>query len=264
MTKRAGEPAAGEGAGEQAAGSTGDTGPDRAGPEPGESGLAAAERGLGTLAPPEPEPPLAAVVRVDGRSLRAERTRRAIVDALLALLDDGNLKTPATRIAERAGVSLRALWTNFKDMETLYAAAGNRLLERQQAEYHPVLPDLPLPARVEAFCRQRARMLEIMAPSARAAHLVQPYSPQIQRNRSIQIGHVRDEISTLFGAELDAAGPNRKRLHDAILVSATFNTWQMARDELGLDANAACELMIQTTTALLVTALATSAQSPFR
>jgi TetR/AcrR family transcriptional regulator, regulator of autoinduction and epiphytic fitness len=253
MTKRAGKPAAGPEAGEQAAG-PGDSGPDRAGPDP--AGPDWGDGGLGTLAPDEPA--LAQVVRVDGRSLRAERTRRAIVDALLALLDDGNLKTPATRIAERAGVSLRALWTNFKDMETLYAAAGNRLLERQQAEYHPVSPELPLPARVEAFCRQRARMLEIMAPSARAAHLVQPYSPQIQRNRAIQIGHVRDEISTLFGAELNATGPNRKRLHDAILVAATFNTWQMARDELGLDVDAAGELMIQTVTALLVTALASS------
>jgi AcrR family transcriptional regulator len=196
--------------------------------------------------------------RVDGRSLRAERTRDAIVEALQALLGEGHLKVSARQIAERAGVSLRALWTNFKDMETLYAAGNERLLAAMRAEYRPIRADLPLRARVEAFCRQRARMLEIIAPSARAAHLTQPYSPQLQRNRAVQIGLVRDEISTLFESELDAAGSGRERLRNAVLVATTFNAWQMARDELGLDVEEAAGMMIQTVTALLVTALAAS------
>jgi TetR/AcrR family transcriptional regulator, regulator of autoinduction and epiphytic fitness len=196
------------------------------------------------------------VARVDGRSLRAERTRQAVVAALHALLHEGHLKVSARQIAERAGVSLRALWSNFKDLETLYAASNERLLEQLRAEYRPIPADLPLRARVEAFCRQRARMLEIIAPMARAAHLTQPYSPQLQRNRAVQIGRVRDEIAALFGSELDAAGPGRERLHNAVLVATTFNAWQMARDELGLDVEEAAGMMIQTVTALLVTALA--------
>jgi TetR/AcrR family transcriptional regulator of autoinduction and epiphytic fitness len=196
--------------------------------------------------------------RVDGRSLRAQRTRAAIVEALHALLEEGNLKVSGRQIAERAGVSVRALWANFKDMETLYGASNERLVERLRAQHRPVPVDLPLPARVEAFCRQRARMLEIIAPQARAAHLVLPYSPQLRRNRAIQIGGVRDEITTLFAAELDAAGPGRGRLLNAVLVATTFNAWQMARDELALDLDEASNLMIQTVAALLVTALAAS------
>jgi TetR/AcrR family transcriptional regulator of autoinduction and epiphytic fitness len=211
--------------------------------------------GTGEIGTGADEPPPA---RVDGRSLRAERTRTAIVAALHALLEEGNLKVSARQIAERAGVSLRALWTNFKDMETLYAASNARLLDRMHAEHRPIPADLPLRARVEAFCRQRARMLEIIAPQARAAHLVLPYSPQLQRNRAVQIGLVRDEISALFGSELDAAGRGRERLRDAVLVASTFNAWQMARDELALDVEAASGIMIQTVTALLVTALAAS------
>jgi TetR/AcrR family transcriptional regulator, regulator of autoinduction and epiphytic fitness len=200
----------------------------------------------------------APAARVDGRSLRAERTRAAVVEALHALLEEGHLKVSARQIAERAGVSLRALWTNFKDMETLYAASNDRLLERLRAEHQPISAELPLRARVEAFCRQRARMLELLAPSARAAQWAQPYSPQLQRNRAVQIGYVRDEIAQLFASELDAAGPGRERLRNAVLVATTFNAWQMARDELALDAEEAAGLMIQTVTALLVTALAAS------
>src|SRR5262245_2295286 len=69
--------------------------------------------------------------RIDGRTARAQRTRAAIVDAHLALLASGDLKPTGERIADAAGVSLRTLWTSFKDMETLFAAAGERLIERE-------------------------------------------------------------------------------------------------------------------------------------
>lgn len=80
--------------------------------------------------------------RVDGRAARAERTRAAIVEAHLALIDAGDLRPTGERIAERAGVSLRTLWTNFKDMETLFAATGRRIGERQAAIWRPVAPEI--------------------------------------------------------------------------------------------------------------------------
>lgn len=196
--------------------------------------------------------------RVDGRTARAERTREAIVDALLGLLDDGELRPTGERIAERAGVSLRALWANFKDMETLYAAAGERLIERQDAEFRPVPVGAPLPERVRRFCDQRARMLEIVAPAARAAQLREPFSAQLRRNRATQIARTRQEISMLFAAELDAAGPGRDRLLSALLVGCTWSAWSMLRDELGLDARGAAEVMVRVVTALLTSALAAS------
>src|SRR3954464_4070189 len=107
--------------------------------------------------------------RVDGRTLRAERTRQAITDAHFALLIEGDLRPSAERIAERAGVSLRALWTNFADLETLYAAVGQRQLERQTELPGRIARRLPLQQRVAALCRQRAQVLEFLAPVARAA-----------------------------------------------------------------------------------------------
>ena len=40
----------------------------------------------------------------DGRSARSQRTRNAVVDALLELNREGNLRPTAKEIAERAGV----------------------------------------------------------------------------------------------------------------------------------------------------------------
>src|SRR5918999_1074776 len=47
----------------------------------------------------------AAAKQRDGRTVRAERTRQALVDALLALLDASELSPTAAAIAQRAGVS---------------------------------------------------------------------------------------------------------------------------------------------------------------
>jgi AcrR family transcriptional regulator len=196
--------------------------------------------------------------RVDGRTARAERTRRAIVEAHYALISDGDLKPTGERIAERAGVSLRALWTNFKDLETLFAATGQYLMDRLDAEFVPVSPALPLHRRVDEFCRQRARMLEIIAPSARAAQVREPFSAQLRRNRAGHIARVRDELEALFAGELEMAGPGREQLLQALCVASMWSAWSMLRDELSLDVDAARAVMTRTVAALLAATVAAS------
>lgn len=189
--------------------------------------------------------------RVDGRTRRAERTRRAIVDAHLALLDEGELKPTGERIAERAGVSLRALWTNFKDMETLFAAVGGRLLDRHRSVVVPISPDLPIERRIELFCRQRAEILEAIAPAARAARLREPFSAQLRENRTVYLATMRDEVEAAFAVELAAAGSARTVLLHALSVATAWSTWSMLRDDLGLDPPAARTTMAHTVTALV-------------
>lgn len=199
---------------------------------------------------------------VDGRTARAMRTRRAVVDALLALLDEGVLRPSGERIAERAGVSLRALWTNFNDMETLYAAAGERLLERQRARFKPVDPTMPLAGRIEAFCRQRAQLLEFLAPAARSSQLREPFSDQLRRNRDHQYTIGRKELAQLFSAELDAAGGQSTVLLDALSMATTWPAWSALRDHFGLTVKGARAVMERTVTALLTTPAAPPATDP--
>ncbi|GAB2922752.1 hypothetical protein GCM10027280_07480 [Micromonospora polyrhachis] len=190
-------------------------------------------------------------VRVDGRTARAERTRTAIVDAHLALIGEGDLRPTGERIAERAGVSLRALWTNFKDMETLFEASGERVLAEQKAAYQPIPVNLPLVKRVDAFCRQRARLLQLIAPSARAAQLREPTSAQLRRNRAKHIELLRNELTELFAVELDAAGQDRTQLLNALIAASMWPAWSMLRDGLGLGVDEARRTMTRTILALL-------------
>ncbi|MFI6823353.1 TetR/AcrR family transcriptional regulator [Micromonospora sp. NPDC050187] len=189
--------------------------------------------------------------RVDGRTARAERTRAAIVEAHLALISEGDLRPTGERIAERAGISLRTLWTNFKDMETLFEASGEEVLRQQDTAYRPIPPTLPLAKRVDAYCRQRARLLQLIAPSARAAQMREPVSEQLHRNRLKHIDRVRDEVEQLFAAELTQAGPGRDQLVHALVAASMWPAWSMLRDGLGLGVDQARAVMARTVAALL-------------
>jgi TetR/AcrR family transcriptional regulator of autoinduction and epiphytic fitness len=190
-------------------------------------------------------------IRIDGRTARAERTRAAIVDAHLALIAEGDLRPTGERIAERAGVSLRALWTNFRDMETLFEAGGDRLLADYDAAHRPIPPAQPLEQRVAAFCRQRARLLQMIAPAARAAQMREPLSPQLRRNRAKHIERVRAEVESLFAAELADAGPGRDQIVHGIVASAMWPAWSMLREALGLSTEDARAVMVRTVAGLL-------------
>jgi AcrR family transcriptional regulator len=192
-----------------------------------------------------------AEVRADGRNERSRRTREAVVDALLALHDEGDLTPTAQRVAAKAGVALRTVYGHFNDMETLYAEAGERELRRLYAVAEAVPPELPLEERVERFCRSRARVLEYLMPVMRATRLREPFSPQLARNRARYIATADAEVERVFTGELD--GPHGPRLLDALYLATGGPAWDALRTDRHLDPAAAEAVMRRTVTALLAT-----------
>ena len=185
--------------------------------------------------------------RVDGRTARSERTRNAIVDAHVSLITEGDLRPTADRIAKLAGVSLRALWSHFADMEALFAASGERILERRDASFAPVSPDLPLAERIAAYCHQRARMLEQIAPAAKASALKEPFSPALQRYRKLHVQRVRDELRVLFAAEIG----DDEELLNALTAVSMWNHWDTLRTPMELTPDQARQAVQRSITALL-------------
>jgi len=176
----------------------------------------------------------------DGRLARSARTRRAIVDALRSLHHEGDLRPTATRVAERAGVSLRTVWQHFEDLEALLVEAGRRDFEIALEYVTPIDGDAGLPSRLRQLVGQRARMYEALAPVWRAARLQEPFSPQIRRNRDRLLHLGREQIERLFAPELDAlATAQRQAVLTALQVGTTWATWESLRTEFGLDPAAA-------------------------
>ena len=184
--------------------------------------------------------------RVDGRTARSERTRNAIVDAHISLITDGDLRPTADRIARLAGVSLRALWSHFADMEALFAASSQRILDRRDASHEPIPADLPLAERISAFCHQRARLLEQIGPAARAAALKEPFSPALQRYRKLHVERDRDELRALFPEIHDD-----DELLAALTAASMWGAWETLRTPMELGPESARAALQRTVTALL-------------
>ncbi|HEX3785498.1 MAG TPA: TetR/AcrR family transcriptional regulator [Pseudonocardiaceae bacterium] len=199
--------------------------------------------------------PAAADAPADGRAARSQRTRRAILDGMRALHAEGDLRPTAPRIAQRAGVSLRTVWQQFTDMETLLVEAIERDNEILRSLIEPVEPDQPLAVRIALFVGRRSSVLEQMTPTWRAARLHRSPSQPLRQNKIRTLTRARAELETTFALELGQLADNRReRLVDALHAITIWSFWESLRVDLGLGTTSAEELVSATFTALLAKA----------
>jgi AcrR family transcriptional regulator len=167
---------------------------------------------------------------IDGRTARAIRTREAIVDASIALVEEGHVGPTAPRIAERAGVSVRSVFQHFDHLEGLDAAVADRLIEHLRHLQPSVDPSQPLEARVPEVVRQRSILLEAITPMRRAASVHAPFSREVSAR--LQCGHdlLRRDVERLFATELTVRGETeRVILLDALDTVLSWPTWDNLR-----------------------------------
>jgi AcrR family transcriptional regulator len=188
----------------------------------------------------------------DGRNARAERTRLAVVEAMLDLIEDGDLQPSAARIAGRAGVSLRSVFQHFDDMESLLAAVAELQLARVFSDAPPVSADLPLARRIEAFVAQRARVLERISPVRRAALLSEPFSTAVASRLAWVRRRGRHDAEQVFAPELARrAAADRRDVVDALTVACSWSAWEALRAHQGLSPSRARRVIVRIVAALL-------------
>ncbi|MEO7754712.1 MAG: hypothetical protein ABIS35_14990 [Terracoccus sp.] len=186
----------------------------------------------------------------DGRVARRHVTRQRIVEAHAALLREGDLQPTAAVVAARAGVSVRALWTNFKDVEGLRAATTDYWIGADEELVEPVDPSASLDERIDRFCAQRQLRLERLAPAVRSSMIALHRSPELVRSRQLHITRLRHELERLFARELGAA-PDRDELLRSLMLAASWTSWLLLRDDLGADVEGAGATIRRTLHALL-------------
>jgi AcrR family transcriptional regulator len=171
---------------------------------------------------------------IDGRTARAVRTKDAIVEACLGLVDEGDLRPTGPRIAERAGVSVRSIFQHFDDLDGLFAAVGERVVVRIGGLIAHIDPSTPLHDRIDAFIHQRAAVLEALTPVLRAA-LVHAASSSVIRGQ-FEEGHdfLRSQVSEVFKPELAMAGEGEAELlRQGLIASLSWPTWDLLRAAQG-------------------------------
>lgn len=179
------------------------------------------------------------------------RTREAIVDATIGLLEEGDLRPTAPRVAERAAVSVRSVFQHFDDLESLHASVAERLVERVAVLVMPVLPDLPLPTRLDRFAHQRALLLEAVTPIRRAADVHGPFSMEITARLRDGQAFLREELVRTFSPELDAGAGDRDDLLDCLDAAMSWGTWEALRAGLGRTQEGAERVMRRLAAAVL-------------
>jgi AcrR family transcriptional regulator len=207
------------------------------------------------LGPPEafgaPDTPPAAAT-TDGRQLRRERNREAVVEALLDLYRDGVLQPSSEEIAERSGLSPRSLFRYFDDVEDLIRAA----IGRQQERAIPLIPidagpDAPLETRVTALVEQRFRLFEAVGNAAAVMRLRSHFQPVLAAALARNRAYLRWQLATLLAPELAGLGEASDGALAAADVLTSFESRQLLLEDQGLTRIQAMAVMVEGLVALL-------------
>lgn len=160
----------------------------------------------------------------DGRLQRSERSREAIVQALLYLIREGDPRPTAERVAERAGVGIRTVFRHFSDMDSLFV----QLHERLYAEMIPLLgkPESgTLAERCKALVVNLATVFERITPFRRSSDLQLWRSPFLKKESKITAARLRENLFEWL-PELKSAHPDVLEACDAL---ASFEAWNRLR-----------------------------------
>ncbi len=171
----------------------------------------------------------------DGRRLRRAVNREAVVDALLDLYEEGNLRPGTDEIAERAGISPRSLFRYFEDTDDLTGEAVTRQLARALPLVHlDVDAAAPFEDRVRALVEQRFRLFGAVGQAAHVSRLRAPFQPRLAETLAESRRFLRSQLRTLFSDELGSMGDERAEWALAAAdVLATFESYQLLITDQG-------------------------------
>jgi AcrR family transcriptional regulator len=168
-------------------------------------------------------------VEVDGRTARRDRNRVAVLDAVLELFAEGELRPSPDEVARRSGVSLRSVYRYVADADDLLRSAIERHLEKVEPLF--VIDDIGTGSfehRLDRFLDARLRVYEAIAATARASRLVAPRSEVIREQQDRGRHLMRTQLERQFASELDRLEPGTR---DAVAAAADALT-QMETIEL--------------------------------
>lgn len=169
---------------------------------------------------------------VDGRRLRSERSKRAIIDACTTLVNEGVLVPTAQLISDKAGVPIRSFFRHFPDMETLFRTMDDELREVYAASLSREVPSGTLEERVGFLVDSNVKSFE----SARG--IIESTKAQLWRYKILRDNYARWQRNARKNRErripeLVDAEPMVQELVDG---AASWEMWSRLRDHQKLSA----------------------------
>ena len=185
-----------------------------------------------TVAPSE-------VRKVDGRRLRSERTRQAIIEAYLELLRRDPRMPTAAQLAERAGCSVRSIFERFSDLDALSLATADYAIAQGQAEAVARDVDGDRPTRIQSHVRTRALACEKWLPLWRIIVSLDQLAELRTRVVGVRLANI-ERMKLMYKPELSRLQePAREQFLIALAVLISIESWDQMRHCYGLSIEAA-------------------------
>lgn len=177
---------------------------------------------------------------VDGRRLRSERSKQAILKACETLLSEGQLVPTAQMISDQAGVPIRSFFRHFPDMETLFRTVDATLLTELDRIFSEHSFEGTLSERIDSALSLRADVYDNWKPIFRST------KAQLWRYKLLQENYARGQRR--FRKEFEKRVPELKELEpdaqEMIDGLASFEMWTRLRDHQKLS-KSRCVRMLQ-------------------
>ena len=187
----------------------------------------------------------------DARRARGDHTRRALLDALIDLLDEGTDHPTVPEVAVRAGVSVRIVYHHYGSVQRLLEATVAHQSARHRHLLFPIPPRGQADIRIRALCRQRRMFFEAVTPVLRLADRRSPGTAGAGGLPVADRALLRDQLARTLAPELSARGGGADDVLDALEHATSWETWRGLRDVGGHTAPSAERVMVRTVNGLL-------------
>jgi len=190
--------------------------------------------------PPPPNPD-----ETDGRRRRSQDSRARIITAVVDVIREGQIDPTAEMVADRAGVSLRTVFRNVSDMESLYRDIGQVVETEMRALAMRPFKGVCWRERIVEMVGRRSEGFEVLQPFRRASDLRRHASPTLQEDRERLARTLRLILRRELPTDLDS--PTIEAL-DLLL---SYEAWSRLRLEQGLEPAAAQQVLERAVRALI-------------
>lgn len=167
-----------------------------------------------------------------------------VLEALLELVEEGELRPTAQAVAERAGVALRTVYHHFEDVGALRTMALTMQTSRYREMLRQVDAKLPLDERIQLTARQYRRLFEAITPIRLATMFDQHDSPEMAEGLGAARAQRREHLASTFAVELGRRSEDGRALLDALDLMTSWDTWNYLRSSLARSAAAAEKVVI--------------------
>ena len=166
----------------------------------------------------------------DGRRQRSEKSRQAILGAMLELVDEGILVPTAQQVSDRAGVGIRSVFRHFSDMESLFALLDVEIHKKYQGLFAAGNRNGTFDERLIHALEQRALAYEATGNQFLSTQAQLWRYPTLREQYARTLRLIRKDLEDWL-PEIQQLALEQREMID---IAASFDTWHRLREYQGL------------------------------